>query len=170
MFSCLSLCVYVCVCLRLFTMKASSVWIIWDTRRQINNVMLKTLISYAKSLHCYFRIQPLTFLTSHFILFAYWKRAKPRLNKCTSRFQTMGPSSTIKQTSPLVRATTESGLLWCQHSRIMSQSNQKKIRQLQNLVLNPVLCNVLKKIYLFGSNVVASLRRAPLVDALFEIS
>ena len=80
MFSCLSLCVYVCVCLRLFTMKASSVWIIWDTRRQINNVMLKTLISYAKSLHCYFRIQPLTFLTSHFILFAYWKRAKPRLN------------------------------------------------------------------------------------------
>ena len=43
------------------TVKASSVWIRWDTREQINNVMLKTLNSCAKSLHRYFRMQHLTF-------------------------------------------------------------------------------------------------------------
>ena len=64
-------CVCVCVCLRPFTMKALSVWISWDTREQINDVMLKTLISYAKSLHRYFRMQNLAFLSSHFILFAH---------------------------------------------------------------------------------------------------
>ena len=60
-----------CVCLRPFTVKASSVWISWDTREQINDVTLKTLISYAKYLHRYFRMQHLTFLTSQFILFTH---------------------------------------------------------------------------------------------------
>ena len=59
------------VCLRQFTMKASSVWINWNTREQINDVELKTFLSYANSLHRYFRAKHLTFLTSHFILFTH---------------------------------------------------------------------------------------------------
>ena len=70
--ACVRVCVCVCVCvrarapvcvrgLRPSTVKASSVWIKWDTREQINDVMLKTLNSYADSLHRYFRMQNLTF-------------------------------------------------------------------------------------------------------------
>ena len=70
----------VCVCLRPFTVKVSSVWISWGTREQTNDVILKTLISYAKPFHPNFRMQHLTFLTSHFILLAHQKRTKPRLN------------------------------------------------------------------------------------------
>ena len=51
----------VCVCLSLSTVKASSVWISWDTREQINDVVLKTLDSSAGSLHLYFGMQNLTF-------------------------------------------------------------------------------------------------------------
>ena len=54
-------CVWVWVCLRPSTVKASSVWIRWYTREQINDVVLKTLNSYADSLHRYFRMQNLTF-------------------------------------------------------------------------------------------------------------
>ena len=43
------------VCVRSSTVKASSVWISWETREQINDVMLKTLMSCAKSLHRYVR-------------------------------------------------------------------------------------------------------------------
>ena len=52
---CVSVCVCVCVCLRPSTVKASSVWISWDTKEQINDVMLKTLDSF------YFGMQNLTF-------------------------------------------------------------------------------------------------------------
>ena len=51
----------VCVCLCPSTVKVSSVWISWDTREQINNVVLKTLDSSASSLHHYFGMQNLTF-------------------------------------------------------------------------------------------------------------
>ena len=67
MYVCVCVCVYVCVCvcvcvcLRPYTVKTSSVWIWWDSREQINDVMLKTLYSYANSLHRYFRMQNLTF-------------------------------------------------------------------------------------------------------------
>ena len=54
-------CVCVCVCLRLSIVKASSVWIKWDTREQINDVLLKTLNSYVDSLYRYFIMQNLTF-------------------------------------------------------------------------------------------------------------
>ena len=74
---CVCICMYVCV--RPFTVKASSVWISWTARERINDVVLKTFISWSKSLHRYFRMK-LTFLTSHFILFTHQKRAKPRLN------------------------------------------------------------------------------------------
>ena len=67
------------VCVFLFlrpsTVKASSVWISWDTswdtREQINNLMLNKLTSYANFLHRYFRIHHLTFLTSQVVLFAH---------------------------------------------------------------------------------------------------
>ena len=116
-------CVCVCVCLRQFTVKASSAWISWGTREQTNDVILKTLISYAKPFHPNFRMQHLTFLTSHFILLAHQKRTKPRLNQCTSRFQNMGLSSSIKQVSSLVRATSKANLLSRQHLPEASQSN-----------------------------------------------
>ena len=48
--------VSVCVCLRLLTLKASSVWISWNPKEQINDVVLKTFLSSAKSLHRYFRM------------------------------------------------------------------------------------------------------------------
>ena len=51
----------VCVCLSLSTVKASSVWISWDTREQINDVVLKTLDSSSGSPHRYFGMQNLTF-------------------------------------------------------------------------------------------------------------
>ena len=38
---------YVCVCLRPFTMKDSSFWISWNARKQLNDVVLKTFVSYA---------------------------------------------------------------------------------------------------------------------------
>ena len=64
----------VCLCMCVFTSihrGASSVWISWDSREQINDVMLKTLISYAKLIHRYFGMQHLIFLSSHFSLFAH---------------------------------------------------------------------------------------------------
>ena len=61
--ACVCVCVSVCgcVCLRPSTVKASSVWIIWDTREQINDVVLTTLDSSAGSLHRYFGVQNLIF-------------------------------------------------------------------------------------------------------------
>ena len=38
---------------------------------QVNDVIMKTLLSYAKFLHRYFRMKHQTFLTSHFILFKH---------------------------------------------------------------------------------------------------
>ena len=55
----------VCVFVRPFTVKASFAWISWTARGQINNVMLH--ISYAKSLHHYFKMKYLTFLNGYFI-------------------------------------------------------------------------------------------------------
>ena len=56
---------------RLLTVKASSVWISWNPREQINDVMLKTFLFYVKSLHYYFRMKPQTFLTGSFILLTH---------------------------------------------------------------------------------------------------
>ena len=64
---CACVCVCVCVCVRQSTVKASSLWIREDTMEQINDVMLKTSISYAKSLQRYCRVQYLTFLTSRLV-------------------------------------------------------------------------------------------------------
>ena len=53
---CVCVCVFVCVCVCVctFTVKASSIWISWTARKQINDVVLKNFISYAKSLRPYF--------------------------------------------------------------------------------------------------------------------
>ena len=58
---CVCVCMCVCVCLCSSTVKVSSVWIRWDTREQINDVMLKTLNSYTDSLYRYFGMQNLIF-------------------------------------------------------------------------------------------------------------
>ena len=63
--------VSVCVCLRLLTVKASSVWISWNAKEQINDAVLKTFFSSAKSLDRYFKMQHQFSLTSHFILFTH---------------------------------------------------------------------------------------------------
>ena len=68
---CVRVCVCVCACVSPFTVKASSAWISWNAREQINDIMLKTFLLYAKYLHHYFRMKLQTFLTSHFILFTY---------------------------------------------------------------------------------------------------
>ena len=141
---CVYVYVYVCACLPSLTVKASSVQISWNTREQINDAMLKTFISYAKSFHHYFRMQHLTFLTSHVILFTHQKREKSRIDQCVSSFQNMDSSPTIvrhRLRSTLHRKPIS---LWRQHSRQGSQSNQERLRQLQTSVLNPVLGKVLE--------------------------
>ena len=163
-------CVCVCACVRPFIVKASSVWISWAARDQINDALLKTFIPYGKSLHCYFRIKHLTFLTSHFVLFPHQKWAEPHLNQCVSRFQNVRPSATNIRHRLRSAPHHEPICLWRQHSREGSQSNQEKLKYLKTVALNPVLGKVLKKIRLFclfSSNILVSLRQA-LVDALGE--
>ena len=82
---CVSVSVSVSVCTS--SLKVLSVSISWIAKEQINDVVLKTSFSYAKSLRHYFRMKHLTFPTSEFILFTHQKRAEPRLNECTSHFQ-----------------------------------------------------------------------------------
>ena len=89
-------CVCVCVCLRPSTVNASSVWS-WNSRGQINDVVLETFLSSTKSLHRYFSMKHRAFLTSRFIVLTHQKRAKPQLNYLCVRlaFKNVGPSSTI---------------------------------------------------------------------------
>ena len=61
----LNTCVCVCVS-RTFTVKTSSIWSSWNVREQINDVVLKTFLSSAKSLHRYFSTEP-----SQIILFTH---------------------------------------------------------------------------------------------------
>ena len=64
---------YVCVCVYVHSpsLKASSVWNIWDVRKQTSGIVLETFHSSIKSLHCYFRIKYQTFLPTHFTLFTH---------------------------------------------------------------------------------------------------
>ena len=80
--ACVCVCVCVCgwLCVRPFTVKSSSVWISWTASEQINEVVLKTFVSCAKSLHFYFRIKHLIFLTSNFIMFTHWNHGETRHN------------------------------------------------------------------------------------------
>ena len=75
----LLLCVRACVCLRPSIVKASSVWG-WNSRGQINDVVLKTFLSSAKYLHRYFSMKHWAVLTGRFIQFTNWKQEKTRLN------------------------------------------------------------------------------------------
>ena len=65
---CVCVCVCVCVCLRPSTVKA--IWG-WNSRGQINDFVLKTFLSSAKSLHRYFSMKHRAFLISRFILFTH---------------------------------------------------------------------------------------------------
>ena len=68
---CVCVCVCACVCVYVYPRWRLHLSGMWDTRAQIKDVMFKMLISYAKSLHRYFRMQHLNFLTSLFTLSAY---------------------------------------------------------------------------------------------------
>ena len=72
-------CMHVCVS-RLLMVKGSSVSNSSNAREQINDVVLKTLLSSPKSLHCYFRMKYRACLTNHFIWFTYSKSTKTRIN------------------------------------------------------------------------------------------
>ena len=48
---CACACACVCVCAHPFTVKASSVLVIWNAREQNNHIAMKTFLSHAKSLH-----------------------------------------------------------------------------------------------------------------------
>ena len=111
---CMCLCLCLCLCVRPFSVKVSSVWISWIAKEQINDVVLKTSLSYAKSLHRYFRMKHLTFLTSEFILFTHQKRAEPRLNECTSHFQNI-PLTGIALAPRHIVSQSTSGV--CSHER-----------------------------------------------------
>ena len=117
----------VCVFLRPFTMKASSVWINWNTREQINKVQLIKFFSYAKSLQHYFRVKHLTFLTNHFILFLHQKRAKLPLNQCVSRYQNIRASFTIIRHSPHTAQHPKLIYLWHQVRTRSWQSNFRRL-------------------------------------------
>ena len=60
----------VCVCLRPSTVNALSVWD-WNSRGKINDVVLKTFLSSAKSLHRYFSMKDGAFLAGRFILITH---------------------------------------------------------------------------------------------------
>ena len=85
-----------CMCLHPSTVKGSFV-LVWNFRGQINDVVLKTFLSPAKSLHSCFIMKQRVFLTSRFIWFTHWKRAKPQRNQLYVHlaFKNTGPSSTI---------------------------------------------------------------------------
>ena len=70
-------CVCVCVCVHPFTVKASSVLVIWNAREQNNDIAMKTFLFYAKSLHRYFRMKQLTFLTIDVVLLTHLKQEEP---------------------------------------------------------------------------------------------
>ena len=66
LFKCERVCV--CVCLRPSTVKASFIWG-WNSRGQINDVVMKTFFSSAKFCYHYFSMKNRAFLTSRFIYF-----------------------------------------------------------------------------------------------------
>ena len=70
---CVCVCVFVCVCVCVCTSIHREDFICLDQldcQRTDQRCFLKTFISYAKSLHRYFRMHP-TFPTSYFTLFTH---------------------------------------------------------------------------------------------------
>ena len=65
---CVRACVRACVRLRPSIVKALSIWG-WNSRGEINDVVLKTFLSSAKYLHRYFSMKHRAVLTGRFILF-----------------------------------------------------------------------------------------------------
>ena len=90
---CVCVCMHEYVCLRPCNVTASSVWNSWNVRGQINDVLLKTLLSL-QVLRRYFKMKNQTFLTSYFI------PVNPQLDKCASRLQIVRPSFTIIRHRP----------------------------------------------------------------------
>ena len=86
-----------CGCFRPSTVKASPVWNSWgcqgtDQRCCVEDV--EFLCRFPSS--TLWNAEP-NLSASRFILFVHQKRAQPRLNQYTSRFQNIGPSFTINR-------------------------------------------------------------------------
>ena len=86
-----------CGCFRPSTVKASPVWNSWgcqgtDQRCCVEDV--EFLCRFPSS--TLWNAEP-NLSTSRFILFVHQKRAQPRLNQHTSRFQNIGPPFTINR-------------------------------------------------------------------------
>ena len=103
---CVCACASVCVCLRPSTVKASSVWNIWDCqgtdqRCCVENVRFLCRVPSA----LLWNAEP-NLSASRFILFVHQKRAQPRLDLYTSRFQNIGPTGVAFGTHYIVSRST----------------------------------------------------------------
>ena len=93
------------VCLHPSTVKALSVWIRWDTRERINDIMLKTLISYAKALYRYFNI--VSTITYNIVVSVDIVSSLPMASEKKSPIQTRGVFRTLSINERLVAVTTD---------------------------------------------------------------
>ena len=108
-------------------MKISSVWISWNTTEHINDVMLKTFLSCAKSLHRYFRIKHQTILTSHLILFTHLSGLRHDLTSVCPTFINIRPSFAIIRYPPQSAQHRKPIYFWCQ-AREGSKYNYERLR------------------------------------------
>ena len=129
---CYRVCVCGCVCVCMFMSIHGEGFICLglESRGQIMDVVLKTFLSSAKSLHRYFSIKHRAFLTSRFILFTHQKRAKPQLNQLYVRLllKNISPSATIIRYRFWSALHLDPIYFLRQHSREGSQSNQERLK------------------------------------------
>ena len=105
---CGCVCVCVCVCLRPFSVKTSSVWVSWNAREQVNDIVLKTFLSSAKSLHRCFRMKHHAFLTG--------SRQRHDLTRVLLALKNIRPSFTIITHRPHAVLHRKPICLWRLHS------------------------------------------------------
>ena len=89
--------VCVCVCLRPSTVNASSVWNSWDCQGTDQRCCVEDVGFLCRFPSSLLWNAELNLSASRFILFLHQKRAQPRLNQYTSRFQNIGFSFTINR-------------------------------------------------------------------------
>ena len=105
---CVGVGVCVCVCLRPFSVKTSSVWVSWNAREQVNDIVLKTFLSSAKSLHRCFRMKHHAFLTG--------SRQRHDLTRVLLALKNIRPSFTIITHRPHAVLHRKPICLWRLHS------------------------------------------------------
>ena len=91
------LCALACVCLLPSTVKASSVWNKGDCQGTDQRCCVEDVGFFCRFPSSLLWNAEHNLSASCFILFVHWKRAQPRLNQYTFRFQNIGPKSTISR-------------------------------------------------------------------------